>query len=76
MHGQYAYLIVFSHPTEETVDRYGLRKPSDFTKAQFKDLVLECHPAHDVEVLDVVTPCCRPDAGAQDPGFFGFCIVG
>ena len=32
IHGQYVYLIVFSHPTDAEVQQHGLRRPSEFTK--------------------------------------------
>ena len=50
--GQYAYLIVFAHPTPENVQKLGLKTPSDFAKPQFRALVLECHAACDVELVE------------------------
>ena len=36
--GQYVYLIVFSHPKDETVQRLGLKRPSEFDRSSFAQL--------------------------------------
>jgi hypothetical protein len=50
--GQYVYLIVFSHPTPDAIQRLGLKTPAEFTKPQFRQLALECHEAHGVELVE------------------------
>ena len=52
VHGQYVYLIVFSHPHEETVRRLQLRTPADFTRESFRALSVESHAAAGVEVVE------------------------
>ena len=52
VHGQYVYLIVFSHPTDEAVASLQLRKPSDFTRTSFRELVVEAHAAEGVELCE------------------------
>jgi hypothetical protein len=50
--GQYVYLIVFSHPKPDTVQRFGLKAPCDFSRTTFKDLARECHTAHGIELVE------------------------
>ena len=50
--GQYVYLIVFSRPASETVQRLRLKTPADFSKTQFRDLALQCHTAHGVDLVE------------------------
>ena len=52
VHGQYVYLIVFSHPTDEAVAAQQLRRPADFTRTSFRDLVIEAHAAAGVELCE------------------------
>ena len=52
VHGQYVYLIVFSHPTDEAVAAQQLQRPSDFTRASFRELVIEAHAAAGVQLCE------------------------
>lgn len=52
VHGQYVYALVFSHPKQETVARLNLKTPADFSKTSFRTLVLQCHAAHGVDLVE------------------------
>ena len=55
--GQYVYLLVFSYPTPAATERLSLKIPAAFSKAGLKDLVLECHTAAQVDLVEIA--CCR-----------------
>lgn len=53
--GQYVYWITQSHPKPETVERLGLKTPSDFTRQEWNDLVVKVHTASGVTLEETAT---------------------
>ena len=61
---QYVYWITQSAPTLEVVERLGLRLPSEFTRVEFRILVVDAHVACGEEVVE--TACFKePHANAE-----------
>ena len=52
--GQYVYWIVFSHPEPETVERLGLKVPTDFTRKTFSQLIVKAHCDCNVQIEETV----------------------
>ena len=59
--GQYVYWLTFAHPTQESVERFGLKTPTDFYDAtqswvlareEFTTLVVNAHAAEQVELVE------------------------
>ena len=50
--GQYVYWIVMSHPGDEAVERLGLKVPSEFSREEFSQLVVQAHAEVNVEIVE------------------------
>ena len=50
--GQYVYWIVFSHPTEDSIQRLGLRTPAEFTRDLFSQLMVQVHKDCSVQLVE------------------------
>ena len=50
--GQYVYWLTFSHPKPETVERFGVKTPAEFTREEFTTLVVDAHAAVEVELVE------------------------
>ncbi|CAK0903598.1 unnamed protein product [Prorocentrum cordatum] len=53
--GQYVYWITQAHPKPETVERLGLKTPSDFTREEFNAMVVQVHTASGVTLEETAT---------------------
>ena len=52
--GQYVYWITMSQPTPEMVANLGLKRPEEFTREQFGELMVKAHGENDVDVIETV----------------------
>ena len=43
--GQYVYWLTFAHPTQESVERFGLKLQADFSREEFTTLFVNAHAA-------------------------------
>ena len=50
--GQYVYWICMPHPLDETVERHGIKKPSDFTRQTFREMMVEAHTHCGIELVE------------------------
>ncbi len=50
--GQYVYWITQPHPKPETIAKYDLKSPSDFTREEFCELVVKAHGECSVNILE------------------------
>ena len=50
--GQYVYWICMAHPMPETVEKLGLKVPSDFDRHSFSQLVVKAHGECDIEIIE------------------------
>ena len=41
--GEYVYWITMSHPSDEVVQRLGLKVPSEFSREEFSELIVKAH---------------------------------
>ena len=50
--GQYVYWIVMAQPTQEVVQRAGVKQPADFSRSSFSELVVKCHDEGDEKIIE------------------------
>ena len=55
MQGQYVYWVGCSHPKDEAVARLGLKRPCEFTREEFSELIVKAHADCDIEVLETAS---------------------
>ena len=53
--GQYVYWVGCSHPKDDTVARFGLTRPCEFTREEFSELIVKAHGDCDIEVLETAS---------------------
>ena len=53
--GQYVYWIVFSHPKPETVERLGIKVPTDFDRKTFSQLVVAAHQECGISIVETAS---------------------
>ena len=53
--GQYVYWIVLSHPKPETVERLGLKEPTDFDRKTFSQLMVAAHQECGITIAETVS---------------------
>ena len=53
--GQYVYWIVLSHPKPETVERLGLKVPTDFDRKTFSQLIVAAHQECGIIIAETVS---------------------
>lgn len=53
--GQYVYWITFPHPTDDAIQRLGLRPPTDFDRDGYSRMVVAGHKACGHRVLETAT---------------------
>ena len=52
--GQYVYWITMSHPSDEVVQRLGLKVPSEFSREEFSELIVKAHGEVNVQIVETV----------------------
>ena len=52
--GQYMYWVCVAHSKSETVQRLGLKVPSDFTREEFGELMVKAHKDMKINVVETV----------------------
>jgi len=50
--GQYVYWITMVQPTAEVVDRWGLRRPEEFSREEFGKFIVKAHKECDIAVVE------------------------
>ena len=53
--GHYVYWIVLSHPKPETVERLGLKVPTDFVRKTFCKLMVAAHQECGITIAETVS---------------------
>lgn len=51
VHGQYLYWVTMPTPRDESVAALGLKRPADFTRKEFGELVVQVHEELAMEIL-------------------------
>ena len=63
--GQYVYAVIMPQPTQEVLQRTGVKQPSDFDRTTFREMVVQCLAEVEVEVIE--TACFREPHANGDP---------
>ena len=52
VHGQYVYWVTMPMPCDETVASLGLKRPTDFTREELCQLIVNVHDECGIEILE------------------------